>query len=234
MLLAVAAVLPFVILSPNPFGNSPDVIADESYFLSSALAALQARTLPGWEFSASGAYYGGPQTYLVTAATALVVAGIVVATGSVSDAQFYIATHIGSLIHIVRVVNGLAVVLLLWFLLWWSWRAENLDARRRLWLLVTLLVGNSLFVSMAHTGRVWSMQIVFDIAAAALVLLREYRCISGGYVLSLLALTVAAASQTITGLCTGAWIIYALYLGHFTLRDLWKATRIIIPGSSPD
>lgn len=224
-----ATLLPFFLISPNPFGNSPDVIVDESYFLSSALSALQNKTLPGWDFIASGAYYGGPQTYLVTAATAVVVGGIVLSTGSIADAELYVATHIGSLTHIVRVVNGLTVSILLWLLLWGALKIKNEDTKRRLWLIVLLLLGNSLFVSMAHTGKVWAMQMVFDIAAAMLVFLRERGVVKRGYITALLLLTILSASQTVTGIFTGVWIVYAWYLRHFSLSDLWKKMVVMFP-----
>ncbi len=59
--IAVAMILLPAFLYPNIFGDQPDAIADESYFLTSALQSLQKRTIPGWEFSASRAYYGGVQ-----------------------------------------------------------------------------------------------------------------------------------------------------------------------------
>src|SRR3989344_3549432 len=76
MLLKFRSALPILVtllisplfLNPNPFGDNTAVISDESYFLSSALSALSNHTLPGWDFTVGGAYYGGVQTYLVTVA----------------------------------------------------------------------------------------------------------------------------------------------------------------------
>ena len=218
-----------IFISPNPFGNIPDAIVDESYFLSSALSAIQKHTLPGWDFVASGAFYGGVQTYLVTAATSVAVAIIALLKLSFAETQLYVATHIGDLTHLVRLVNGGVVALGLIALMWWSARRKNAALEVRVWLLIFLLLGNSLFVSMAHTGKVWVLQAVFELAAAVLVLLRHYGFIKRGYLIALLVLSLAAVSQTITGVFTAVWILYAWYLRHFTGRELWRGIKIMIP-----
>jgi len=229
VLVGFSILLPFLIISPNPFGNSPDVIVDESYFLSSALASIEHKTLPGFDFSPSGAYYGGVQTYLVTAAAAAALAVILGVTGSVSATKLYVATHIGSLTHLVRVVNGLVVVLGLWLLLWWTYRKTSREFFWKAVLFVVLILGNSLFMSMVHTGKVWVIQMAAETAAAFLVILREGGYIKRGYVLGLLTLTVAAASQTVTGIFTGIWLVYGFYLKHFSLKELWAKIKIFTP-----
>src|SRR3989344_6922998 len=81
----------FAILYPNPFGNNPDIIGDESYFLTSALTAIQEASLPGWVFSESTVYYGGIQTYLDTVVLVPVVAGVVMMSDfSLTEAKVWI------------------------------------------------------------------------------------------------------------------------------------------------
>ncbi len=98
----------FAILYPNPFGNNPDIIADESYFLTSSLAAIEKITLPGWEFSKSGNYYGGTQTYIDYVALIPVLGAVAAFHGfSISATKLWVALNTGELLHILRIVNGL-------------------------------------------------------------------------------------------------------------------------------
>ncbi|HEY4514292.1 MAG TPA: hypothetical protein VJH69_03110, partial [Candidatus Paceibacterota bacterium] len=76
VLVALFIFIAFGILYPNPYGNNPDIIPDESYFLSTSLFAFEKMTLPGWEFTPSGAYYGGPQTYLDALVLIPVIGGV--------------------------------------------------------------------------------------------------------------------------------------------------------------
>ena len=96
------------VLYPNPFGNNPDIIADESYFLTSSLSAIEKTTLPGWEFSQSGNYYGGVQTY-IDYVVLIPVLGVVMAFShfSVASTKLWVALNTGELLHILRIVNGL-------------------------------------------------------------------------------------------------------------------------------
>ena len=119
MLIAVLfAFIAFAILNPNPFGNNPDIILDESYFLTSALSAIEHATLPGWDFPASGTYYGGPQTYVDTAVLVPVV-GVVLALSdfSVTAAKLWVASNTGELLYILRLVSGVSALATLLFVI---------------------------------------------------------------------------------------------------------------------
>src|SRR3989344_1575173 len=93
--------LAFGVLNPNPYGNNPDIVGDESYFLSTALFSIEKMTLPGWEFTPSGAYYGGPQTYVDTFVL-LPVLGVIVAASdfSVIGAKILVAVNTAELFNI--------------------------------------------------------------------------------------------------------------------------------------
>ena len=95
------------ILYPNPYGNNPDIVLDESYFLTSALSAIEKHTLPGWEFSVSGAYYGGVQAYIDTLAVAPAIAVVFALSGfSLTATKIWVALNTGELLHILRLVSG--------------------------------------------------------------------------------------------------------------------------------
>src|SRR3989344_4451413 len=97
----------FGILYPNPYGNNPDIVLDESYFLTSALSAIEKHTLPGWEFSVSGAYYGGVQAYIDTLAVAPAIAVVFALSGfSLTATKIWVALNTGELLHILRLLSG--------------------------------------------------------------------------------------------------------------------------------
>jgi hypothetical protein len=221
---------------PNVFGNQPDAIADESYFLTSALQSVQQHTLPGWEFSASGAYYGGVQAYVDTAALVPVLAVEFVLQGhSVGSLKLWVALHTGGLLHVLRLVNGAAFLGTLFLLAYYLLRrGVPQPLMQRFLLLATLLFGNSLVVMLAHTAKVWVFYMILEILAGVLVLTQEYYLRERAesflstpiYVGLLLWLAVAAFFQTFVGAFTaGLWLLWAWWLGHFTLVDMWRYVR---------
>ena len=230
LLCAVAFLLAPAILYPNVFGNQPDAIADESYFLTSALQSIEKKTLPGWEFSASGAYYGGVQAYLDTAVLIPVIGvQILLHRGSLEETKSWVALHTGELVHFLRLVNGVVFLGTLFFLAWYFLkRAVPRPLLLQLILLGALLLGNSLIIMLAHTAKVWILYLVFEIVAGSLVLAQEYfyrqrreAFIKTPYYVGLLLwLTALAFFQTFVGLfSTGLWLIWAWWLGHFRLSD---------------
>ncbi len=106
-------VIPILVFNPNPFGNSPDAVGDESLFLTSALSAIKHKTLPGWEFSASGSFYGGIQVYLDTLILIPAIAILRLYTGDALLTQLTVALHTGELLHLLRIVNGLVLLTLI-------------------------------------------------------------------------------------------------------------------------
>lgn len=221
---------------PNIYGNQPDAIADESYFLTSSLSAIQKHTLPGWEFSASGAYYGGVEAYVSTVALVPVIAGeFLLHRASLSQAQLWVALNTGDLIHLLRLVNGAVFLLALFcFCVYLYKRDIPRPLAFQLLLLLLLLLGDSLVVMLAHTAKVWVLYLVFELTAGVLVLVQEHYLRERRepflrthlYVGFLLWLAVAAFFQTFVGvISTGLWLVWAWWLGHFTLPDAWGYVR---------
>ena len=229
-LAVVCVLLAPAFLYPNIFGNQPDAIADESYFLTSALSSIQKHTLPGWEFSASGAYYGGAQAYVDTAVLVPVLAGeFLIQNHSLTNLQLWVALNTGALMHVLRLVSGAAflgsLILLAVYLLR---RGVPKPLLQRFLLLTLLLFSNSLVVMLVHTAKVWVFYLIFEVIMAVLVLTQEYYLReqsktflhTGAYVGVLLWLGVLAFFQTFVGAFTaGLWILWAWWLGHFTLLD---------------
>lgn len=224
------------ILFPNSFGNNPDIIQDESYFLTSALASIQKHTLPGWEFSSSGAYYGGPQTYLDTLALVPVVAyEITTAHFSIAQAEVQLALHTGDLLQVLRLADELVFVLAIGLLFWYFRRREiPSDLAMQLLLVLFLLLGNSLVIGVLHTTKVWSLALLIEVLIGILFLVNEYYWSQRNelfiskrlYAALMVWGVVLAFFQNFIGIFTAAlWMLYAILLGHFQASDVWIYLR---------
>lgn len=231
--LGLLLVLPFLI-NPNPFGNNTLMVGDEAYFLSSAVSAFIHHTLPGWDFSDGGAYYGGVLTYLVTLAALLRIASTFLFFPSLTLLQGFLFTHYGDLLHTVRIVNGLSVFAALLALAVFLKRS---DQRKRYGPLCLLIVGvvlsNPLFVLAFHTGKVWPISGLFLIAAGTLVLLQEYAQQEYQTVLVpkrlyaslLLWLAFLSFLQSPTTIHIIFWLFLALFLRHIAWSDVWAVIK---------
>ncbi len=228
--------LAFVFLYPNIFGNNPDIIGDESYFLTSALTSIQQKSLPGWVFSNSTVYYGGVQTYIDTLVLVPTIAAVVAFSDfSLSAAQIWIAAHTGELLHMLRLVTGVLTLATIATCFWYFRRREIPQALARpLILFLFLLLSNVLLIQTLHTAKMWGIYILFVAVACALFLAQEYYrserqeefikksrytglMIWGGVLL--------AAQSYIGAFTIGLIGIYALLLGHFSFLDLWRHLR---------
>ncbi len=219
-------------VNPNPFGNQPSVIADEAYFLTSAVKAIQDHTLPGWVSDPTAAYYGGVLTYLLFGMVA--VGGVVALAlrAHVADISVWIAFHWGDLIHLGRLINGLAVYL---SLIWVGVQSFRLAKRGKdssiawfAFFALTLLCGGSVFVPLAHTSKVWPIYIVIELIAAWVVVSREWKIQhqipvseKKSYLDALFVLSLLSVSQVLLSSLTFLWIGDALLLRHITWRDLY-------------
>ncbi len=224
------------ILFPNPFGNNPDVILDESYFLSSSLAAIQGHTLPGWVWSPSTTYYGGPQTYVDTAALVPVL-GVVVATShfSITKAEFWVAQNTGFLLQVLRLVNGIsALVAIVFCFLYFKKRKVPPEFAGSLMLFLFLVLSNVLVIEFLHTAKMWSFYIIFVAVASAFFLAQEYyaRYLDKPFLKkeTYAALLIWSAVLTFFQNYLGIFsilllIVYAILLGHIAISDLWKHVR---------
>lgn len=166
----------FAFLSPNPFGNNPDIIADESYFLTSSLSAIEKTTLPGWEFSQSGNYYGGVQTYIDYAVMIPALGVILVRSGfSVIQAKLWVALNTGELLHLLRLVNGLLALGAI-AACYFYFSKRNIPCRLSLTLnlFLFLLLSNVLVIQFLHTAKVWSVYIIITSVISALFVANEY------------------------------------------------------------
>ena len=226
----------FSILYPNPYGNNPDIIWDESYFLTSSLSALEHHTLPGWDFPLSGTYYGGPQTYLDTAVLVPVV-GIVVASShfSLTEAKVWIAQHTGEILHILRLVNGAAALLSILFLFFYFKKREvPRELALTLTLFLFLLLSNVLVFEFLHTAKMWALYIVIVAITSAFFIAQEYYTAhfdqaflsKKTYVALLVWSAVLTFFQSYFGVFTiGLLILYALALQHIHLGDIIAYVR---------
>ncbi len=232
--LAVFFTLSLLILNTNPFGNNPEVIRDESYFLTSTLAAYQNFRIPGLDFSKSNsAYYGGPLTYSTFIFSAPVLGSMFLFAGSIADFKLDVLNHIGDLLHIVRLINGIYAVIFLGLLILLcisQWSKKNIS--RPLVLLLVLLLGSSLFTGMVHTGKIWTLHALFELTAGILVFLRQKQLEETepvgsnlNYARILIWLACLATTQSMIGVFTGIWILYALFLRHINLKDLYSALK---------
>ena len=226
----------FAVLNPNPFGNNPDIIWDESYFLTSSLSAIQNHNLPGWDFPASGAYYGGPQTYIDTAVLVPVL-GTVIATSdfSVTAAKIWTAQNTGELLHILRLVSGAsALLILLFFFFYFKKREIPRSLALSLSLFLFLLLGNVLVIEFLHTAKVWAFYILFLAVPSAIFLAQEYYFShldkpflrTEHYVALLVWSAVLSFFQTWIGvLSIFLLMLYAVLLRHINVRDIWEHVR---------
>ncbi|MDE2071442.1 MAG: hypothetical protein KGI70_01750 [Patescibacteria group bacterium] len=230
-ILMVFVFVALAVLWPNSMGNNPDVIVDESYFLTSSLQAIQKHTLPGWEFSYSGNYYGGPQTYVDFVAL-IPTLGVVLASQhfSVEATQAWVAQHTGDLLHVLRTVNGLLTLALAVFLyFYFARRRIQKPLALSLILLGLLIFSNSLFIGLVHTAKVWVFYMLAVALTSALLIAQEYYAASADEFLSkrtwlgvLVWSGIVIAFQNYVGAFSIALIaLYALVLGHFSWGDVW-------------
>ncbi|HEY4516849.1 MAG TPA: hypothetical protein VJG64_02785 [Candidatus Paceibacterota bacterium] len=222
-----------VILYPNPFGNNPDIILDESYFLTSSLASIEKHTLPGWEFSPSGAYYGGIQTYVDTAVLIPVVASVVIVEHfSLSAAKLWVAINTGELLHILRLVSGataLGAILFCFFL--FKKRKVPQPLALTLTLFLFLLLSNVLVIEFLHTAKMWAYYIIFVALTSAFFIAQEYYLAERNeeffkrrtYVALMVWSVILTFFQSFVGaFSVGLLMLYSYLLGHFTIRDVWQ------------
>lgn len=221
--------LTILIINPNPFGNSTDAVGDESIFLSSALSSIKKITLPGWEFSKSGSFYGGVQVYLDTIVLAPVVAIIRLCTGDNLLAQSTIALHTGKLLHLLRTINGIMALTVIVSAVYLHFKNKwPPNFGYKLLLLLALLMGNSLFVGIIHTAKVWSIFIILEIILGLIVVAQEHSLQlkqssilkKDTYFAVLFWLTLLIICQNIAGITALLWIVYALFLKHFQFKNL--------------
>ena len=220
-------------LNPDPYGNNPNIIGDESYFLTSSLNAIEKVTLPGWEFSASGNYYGGVQTYIDTVVLVPVI-GVMLAANhfSLLDTKIQIALHTGDLLAVLRFVNGfLFVAFCGFFLFYFARRKVPSPLGQSLLFLLFLLLGNSLIIGFVHTAKVWMLYMVLDAAVGVLFVTQEYYLSRGlepfvkknVYIALMVWIATAAFFQNYVGVFPILlWILYAILLKHIQLREVWN------------
>lgn len=221
------------ILSPNPFGNNPDIVLDESYFLTSALSAIEQRTLPGWDFPASGTFYGGPQTYIDTAVLVPVLSVVLAASDfSVMTAKIWVAQNTGELTHVLRLVSGFAALAAL-CLLFFFFKRKNIPRPLvlSLTLFLFLLLGNTVVVGFLHTAKMWALYAVFVSVVSAIFIAQEYYLAHFGkpfiekdrYVAFFVWAGVLTFFQSYFGAFSVALLLlYALLLGHMNVGDVWR------------
>ena len=224
------------ILYLNPYGNNPDIVLDESYFLTSALSSVEKHTLPGWEFSASGAYYGGVQAYIDTFAVAPAIAIVFALSGfSLTATKIWVALNTGELLHILRLVSGilaLAGLLACFF----YFRRKNIprELALTLALFLLLLLSNTLAVEFLHTAKMWALYITLIAISSAFFLAQEYYLARGDeplmrkerYAALLIWGGILTFFQSYVGAFSSLLLLaYALILGHLTARDVWRHVR---------
>ena len=231
--MGVLIALPFFI-NPNPFGNNTLMVGDEAYFLSSAVSSLMHHTLPGWDFSDGGAYYGGVFTYAVTAVVFFRIAATFLLFPSLAVLQGFLFTHYGDLLHTVRIVNGLSVFAGVLALAFFLTRADHRKRYGPLCVLIaSIAFGNPLFVVAFHTGKMWPISGLLLIAAGTLVLLQEYTIQTAQTVLIekrlyasvLLWLAFLSFLQSPTTVHVILWLLLALLLRHVTFSDIWPVVK---------
>jgi SAM-dependent methyltransferase len=234
------AFLTFFFLNPNPFGGATPVIADESYFLSTAVRALERHTLPGFVREPDGAYYGGITTHAFF--VSLGTGGAIARIAGVSAPQIgtWLAVHWADLLHAGRLLNGALVVLTLLFLghRAWRWRAESgmRPLVAPLGLSVAFLLGSSVFLGIAHTAKGWPVEALASFMAGWVVIAYEWRRMQGlprvspeQHVWRLLALALVGFSQSLFFSMAWLWIVAALMLRHATLRQAGRVAVWAIP-----
>lgn len=221
----------FVFLYPNPFGNNPDIIADESYFLTSSLSAIEKITLPGWEFSQSGNYYGGVQTY-IDYFVLIPVLGVIMASHdfSVISTKLWVALNTGELLHVLRIVNGLLIVgAIIGCYFYFSKRNIPKKLSLTLILFLFLLLSNVLIIQFFHTAKIWGVYIIITSIISALFIANEYYLTNfkepfikkEKWILLLVWSSVFLFFQNYVGAISIFLItIYALLLEHLKISDL--------------
>lgn len=226
----------FVFLFPNPFGNNPDIIADESYFLTSSLAAIEKITLPGWEFSKSGNYYGGTQTYIDYVALIPVLGAVAAFHGfSFSATKLWVALNTGELLHVLRIVNGLlALGAIVASYFYFSRRNIPRPLAVTLTLFLFLLLSNVLIIQFLHTAKVWIVYIIITSVMSALFIANEYYLANKKesfikketYVALLVWSSVLVFFQNYVGAISIFLImLYAILLEHIKLADILDYLR---------
>lgn len=210
------------------------MVGDEAYFLSSAVSAIVHHTLPGWDFSIGGAYYGGVLTYFVTVATALIFLFGFVWFHSLTLLQGFLLSNYGELLHTVRFVNGLSVFAGFLAFVFFLRRLDHWKRYGRICVLIMCVVlANPLFVLMFHTGKVWTLSVLFLVAAGTLVLLQEHSLRTYQTVLVkkplytavLLWLPFLSFLQSPTTIHVIFWLFLALFLGHISFADIWDVIK---------
>src|SRR3989344_1804770 len=233
LLLLSAGILCFI--NPNPVGNQPAVIADETYFLTSATKALQDHTLPGWIVDPSAAYYGGTLTYILFFLLGIGGLGAWLAGASTDQIVPWIAFHWGDLMHLGRIVNGLVVY---GVLCWFGWQTMRLSKATSdpsiKWFgffMAALLCGGSIFIPLTHTSKVWPIYVALELIAGWLVISTEWKRRHGipinasRYFHALVFLALLSWSQVLFASLTFLWIIDALILKHLTFQDIGRALK---------
>ncbi len=226
----------FAVLNPNPFGNNPDIIFDESYFLTSALSAIKDGLPPGLDFPASGSYYGGIQAYIDTAAM-MVVSGAVFAREHFSfvATKLWVALNTGELLHILRLVNGIVALTTLAFCyLLFKKRKIPPALALTLMLFLLLLLGNSVLVGFLHTAKMWVFYILIVAVMSALFIANEFylsklnqpllsrRTYAALFIWS----SVLIFFQSYVGVFSiFLLLLYALLLKHLNVRDVWVQAK---------
>ncbi|MDO8499676.1 MAG: hypothetical protein Q7S66_03375 [bacterium] len=234
LLVPIFILLTAAIINPNPFGDSPDAIGDESPFLTSALTAIKNTTLPGWEFSKTGNFYGGVQIYLDVLVLLPVIAVIRLITGNNLLTQLLVAIHTGELLHVLRLITGIAALTTIFTSVYLYCKNKwPLNFGYKLLLLLALLLGNSLFVGMIHTAKVWGLYIILEIILGIVVVAQEYSLRlqektflpKDTYIAVLFWLSFFILCQNVAGVVALLWVAYAIYLGHIKLKDLFVYCR---------
>lgn len=223
-------------LSPNPFGNLPLGMVDEEVFVRTALSALSNATIPALDTPGAGfaAPYGAVMVYLLYIVLAPAYLLAAYGLGSWHDAYLALAARTGDLIQLARWIDGAAVLALVTICIVVALRSLSARLRVQLLLFVTLLLGNAAFLSLAHTGKMWLLQVVFEATAGLLCIAREtygdrHPILGRYYVRALIIIAALAASQSFMGLLASLPLVYAIYLRHTSTQDIWRATVSLSP-----
>lgn len=230
----------WLFINPNPFGNQPAVITDETYFLTTAMKALQTHTIPGWLTGSGEAYYGGVLTYGLFFVLAGVGAVGVLMGISLHNLAVLFAYHWGDLVHIGRVLNGGAiygVIILIGYQAWsLARRVQDASIKWFALILVAGICGSSVFSALAHTSKIWPLWAVFELWALWTVCTQEWRrervqpmLPVDRYLTRLLILALLSLSQVPVGSLTILWIGHAWALGHLSSADIMAYIKRPLP-----
>lgn len=233
LVLGILIAIPLFI-NPNPFGNNTLMVGDEAYFLSSAVSAIAHHTLPGWDFSIGGAYYGGVLTYLVTVAAFFYLGFVFIVFHSFNAAQGFISANYGDLLHVVRLVNGVSVLACLASLVLFLKRRDHWRVFGSLGVLIAAAAfGNPLFVLAFHTGKVWTISALCLLIAGTFVIFQEFSLqhrhepliAKRTYTAWLLWLSFLSFLQSPTTIHVIFWLFLAWFLGHTDLTEIWAVVK---------